>query len=313
MLSRTADNLFWLARYIERAESIARIVEAGYRLSAMGRESGAGATEWHSTIVAAGCEAGFYAKHKAPTTEAVLDYLARDPDNPSSIVSCVQTARRNSRSVRTALTVDMWEAVNSTWLQAQALKPEDFAPDGIRKVLDWIKERALLFDGCVVSTMMQNDAYWFTRLGTFLERADNTARILDVKYNVLLPGYQPVGGGLDYAQWTAILRAVSAARAYHWVYKRELKPWLVAELLILRPEMPRSLLACFNEIARILDTLAIAYGTKGECHRLTGQIHAKLLYGKIDDIFQHGLHEYLTEFIDANIVLGAQISRQYLT
>ncbi|MGE0714265.1 MAG: alpha-E domain-containing protein [Alphaproteobacteria bacterium] len=313
MLSRTADNLFWLARYMERAESMARILEAGYRLAAMGSAAGGGHTEWHSTIVAAGCERGFYEKHRSASTEAAIDYLARDPDNPSSIISCIQTARRNGRAVRTALTADMWDAVNGSWLQARNFEARDFTPDGVRRVLDWVKERSLLFSGCVGSTMMRNDAYWFTRLGTFVERADNTARILDVKYNVLLPTYESVGGGLDYVQWTAVLHAVSASRAYHWIYRREVKPWLVAELLILKPEMPRSLAACFVEIARTLELLAAAYGRQGEADRVAGQIHARLRFTRIDDIFQTGLHEFLTNFIDSNIRLGTEISKQYLT
>jgi len=159
---------------------------------------------------------------------------------------------------------------------------------------------------------MRNDAYWFTRLGTFIERADSTARILDVKYNVLLPTYETVGGGLDYVQWTAVLRAVSASRAYHWIYRREVKPWLVAELLILKPEMPRSLAACFIEISRTLDFLSSAYGRTGEADRLAGQIHAKLRFTRIDDIFQMGLHEFLTQFIESNVRLGQEVSKQYL-
>jgi uncharacterized alpha-E superfamily protein len=228
-------------------------------------------------------------------------------------MSCLATARLNGRAVRTGLTADMWDAVNATWLQARELGDADFGPDSIRRVLDWVKERSLLFNGCVGSTMLRNDAYWFTRLGTLIERADNTARILDVKYHVLLPDYVPVGGGLDYVQWSAILRAVSASRSYHWVYRREIKPWLVAELLILRPEMPRSLVACYDGITDLLDLLAREYGRTGECHRLAGQIHARLRYSRIDDVFQSGLHEFLTRFIDDTIVLGGEISNQYLT
>ncbi len=313
MLSRTADNLFWLARYMERAENMARILEAGYRLAAMGSVAGGGHTEWHSTIVAAGCEKGFYEKHREATAEAAIDYLARDPDNASSILSCIQTARRNGRAVRTALSADMWDAVNGSWLQARAYGDQDFAPDTVRRVLDWVKERSLLFTGCAVSTMMRNDAWWFIRLGTFIERADNTARILDVKYNILLPTYEMVGGGLDYVQWTAVLRAVSASRAYHWVYRREVKPWLVAELLILKPEMPRSLAACFIEITRTLELLAAAYGRQGEADRLAGQIHARLRFTRIEDILQMGLHEFLSEFIASNTRLGGEVSKQYLT
>jgi uncharacterized alpha-E superfamily protein len=227
-------------------------------------------------------------------------------------MSCLDTARRNSRAVRTALTMDMWEAVNGTWLEARGFTDDHFTIERIRKFLEWVKERSLLFVGAAGGTMMRNDAYWFTRLGMFVERADNTARILDVKYNVLLPRHEAVGGTMDYYHWTAILRSVSALRGYHFLYRDRLKPWLIAELLILRPEMPRSLVTCLRGITENLDSLANAYGTRGECHRLSGQIHSRLTYGKIDEIFQRGLHEFLTEFIDQNVELGGHISQQYL-
>jgi uncharacterized alpha-E superfamily protein len=312
MLSRTADSLYWLARYMERVENTARLLDVGMRMASLSMQAGADAGEWHSTLVALGCDKSFYAKHKNPTAAAVIDHLARDPDNPSSILSCIETARRNSRAIRTALTVDMWDAVNSTWLDVRRLREDDFAPENIRKLLDWVKERSQLFGGAVSNTMLRNDAYWFVRLGTFLERADNTARIIDVKYHVLLPDFETIGGGFDYYHWTAILRSVSALRAYHSVYRERLKPWRVAELLILRPEMPRSLWTCFDEITAHLELLAQAYGARGECHRLAGQMHANLKFSTIEQVFQGGLHEFLTEFIDTNVVLGDEIARHYL-
>ena len=312
MLSRTAGTLCWLARYVERAENMARLLDVALRMSSLPLDAAEMADEWHSAIVAAGCEQSFYAKHERASAETVIDHLARDPDNPSSILSCLETARRNGRAVRTALTADMWEAVNATWLETRKLTRDDFAPARVGRVLDRVKERSLLFGGAVGATMLRSDAYWFTRLGTFVERADNTARILDVKYHVLLPKPDAVGGLVDYYQWTAILRSVSALRSYHWVYRDRLEPWNVAELLILRPEMPRSLRSCLDEIARHLDILGQAYGTRGECHRLAGEIDARLRYGKIESIFQTGLHEFLTEFIDTNTVLGEEIGRHYL-
>jgi uncharacterized alpha-E superfamily protein len=312
MLSRTADSLYWLARYMERVENTARLLDVGLRMASLSMHAGADAGEWHSTLVALGCDKSFYAKHQHPTAAAVIGHLAHDPDNPSSILSCIETARRNSRAIRTALTADMWDAVNSTWLEARRLKDDDFAVANIRQLLDWVKERSQLFGGAVANTMLRNDAYWFVRLGTFVERADNTARILDVKYHVLLPQSETVGGGMDYYQWTAILRSVSALRAYHSIYRERLKPWRVAELLILRPEMPRSLWKCLDEITAHLDLLAGAYGARGECHRLAGQMHANLKFSTIDRVFQGGLHEFLTEFIDTNAVLGDEIASHYL-
>ena len=313
MLSRTADSLFWLARYVERAENVARIVAVAHRMSSVARSLGSGGNEWLSTLIATGCEPGFFAKYSEAVSSDVVDYLVRDPDNPSSIVSCLETARRNARAVRTALTADMWEALNGTWLSARE-RAAASRDDAVMDFLEWARERSQLFNGAYASTMLRNDAYYFTTLGTFLERADNTARILDVKYYVLLPQDEDVGGALDYYQWQSILRSVSALRSYHWVYPERLQPWLIAELLILRREMPRSLLSCFEQITRHLDLIAEAYGGKrGECHRLAGEMHAKLRFGRIEAIFQTGLHEFLTEFIDRSVLLGSEISRLYLT
>ncbi len=313
MLARTAESLFWLARYIERAENVARMVLVGQRMTSLSLSLGNTGNEWQSTLIAAGCEEGFAARHPQATTAAVVDYLVRDPDNPSSVLSCLETARRNARGVRTALTADMWDTLNDTWLRARATDPAEFRPDRVTGFLEWVKERSLAFSGAYANTMLRNDAYWFTRLGTFIERADNTARILDVKYHVLLPRNEAIGGALDHAQWQALLRSVSAQRAYHWVYHDALKPWLVAELLILRPEMPRSLRRCYDEIAQQLDRLTDAYGGRqGEAHRLAGQTAARLRYGRIEDVFQTGLHEFLTDFVDRTVHLGDEISRLYL-
>jgi len=314
VLSRSADSLFWLARYLERAENVARIVAVGHRMSSMARSLGSAGNEWLSTLIATGCEPGFFAKYSEATHETVVDYLVRDTDNPSSILSSIETARANARAVRTALTTDMWDALNETWLGARAFEAEMMSAQRIIEFLDWVRARSQLFNGAYASTMLRNDAFYFTRLGTFLERADNTARILDVKYYVLLPKDEGVGGAIDYYQWQSILRSVSALRAYHWVFHDRLKPWLIAELLILRPEMPRSLMSCHDQIGSYLDLLGDAYhGKRGECHRLAGAMHAELRYGRIRDIFQSGLHEFLSEFLERSTVLGNEISALYLT
>src|SRR5579864_5759322 len=311
MLSRTADSLYWLARYMERAENIARIIMVGHRMASMARTLDNPGNEWHSTLLAAGCLEGFVEKHgeDEATAATVIDYLVRDPDNSSSIFACLETARRNARAVRTALTVDMWDALNETWLRARSGDGAIFAPEKLTELLEWVKERSLLFNGAYANTMLRNDAYYFTRLGTFIERADNTARLLDVKFHVLLPHSEGIGGALDYYQWQAILRSVSGLRSYHWVYHDRLKPWLIAELLILRPEMPRSLVSCYDEIARTLDLLAGSHGGKrGECHRLAGEVYARLRYGRIQGVFELGLHEFLTEFVNRSLILGEEIA-----
>lgn len=313
MLSRTADNLFWLARYVERAGNVARILAVGHRMASLAQSLGSPGNEWESTLRVAGCEGGFFARHTSAAAEAVIHYMVFDADNPSSLFSCLETARRSARAVRPALTVDMWEAINQTWLQMRALNRDVLTADGLIDFLDWVKERSLLFEGAYANTMLRNDAFHFTRLGTFLERADNTARLLDVKYHVLLPRDEGVGGALDYYQWQAILRSVSALRSYHWVYHDRLKPWLIAELLLLRPEMPRSLRTALERVSRHLDLLAEAYGgRRGECHRLAGEMHARLRFGRIQDIFQTGLHEFLAAFLHQITLLGSEINRLYL-
>ncbi len=309
MLSRTANNLYWLARYMERMDYVARLLEVGQRMAGL---SGVG-EDWRSALIAAGCEPAFTKKHETVSTAAVVDFLFRDPDNPSSIRSCITTARQNARAVRTAITMDMWEAINGTWQESRELFGKDFRSEDLNRATDWVKTRAVLFRGAYASSMLRSEAYWFARLGSHIERADNTARILDVKYHVLLPDYEAVGGGLDYHHWTSILRAVSALRAYHWVYRDRVKPWNVAELMILRPEMPRSLRACYDEITSNLDLLGATYGGRyGECHRLAGELHARLRFGRIDNIFQTGLHEFLTEYIDRTLELGDEISAFFL-
>ncbi|GIL39022.1 alpha-E domain-containing protein [Roseiterribacter gracilis] len=315
MLSRTAGNLFWLSRYMERAESVARLILVGHRMAGVAHTVDLHTNEWRSTLRAAGCLPGFTEKYGAcePDQSQVFEYLVLDADNPSSIRACFETARRNARAVRTALTVEMWDAITDSWRGVQSLSRSDMEVDRLVPILEWVKSRSLAFSGAYANTMLRNEGYAFAHLGTTLERADNTARVLDVKYHLLLPDQEGVGGVLDYVQWQSVLRAVSALRAYQWVYHQRLQPWLVADLLILRPELPRSLLSCASQIVTTLDSLADrAGGRRGECHRLAGRMHAELRYSRIESIFQAGLHEFLTGFIDQLKELGAAIDQHYL-
>ncbi|WP_020178805.1 alpha-E domain-containing protein [Methylopila sp. M107] len=312
MLSRTADNLFWLSRYIERAESLARILDATQRLASLPTAYGGKTNEWESAVETAGCAPAFFAKHEEATHETVVSFLVFDRDNSSSILNCFETARHNARSVRTALTMEMWEAINGAWLELRRNPDRKLEGEELTRFLDWVKEIGLRFDGSASRTMLRNDIYDFSRLGMLLERADNTARILDVKYHLLLPEEGEVGGGLDYYQWSAILRAVSAVTSYHWVYRQSLKPWLVADLLILNDQLPRSFAACYNQLVRHLDELARAYGRQGPAQRLARSTRSHLENAEIRQIFQGGLHEFITDFIGHNNQLGLAIHEQYL-
>jgi len=310
MLSRAAASLFWLARYMERMDNLARLIEAAQSMAGVLSET----EEWRSALTAAGVDELYDATHETLTPESAARYLCCGADNPSSILNCLSLARINARAMRTALTRDMWDAVNQGWLEARALTDRHFSFAMLPDTLDWARTISTRFTGAFETTMLRNEIYWFTRLGLFLERADNTARILDVKYHLLLPqDSSGVGGMLDYYQWTSVLRAVSAVRSYQWIYREEVRPWNVAELLMLRPEMPRSLRACYDNITICLDELANAHGgRRGECHRLAGAIAAELRYGRIGDIFQSGLHEALTEHIERTAELGDHIAALYM-
>src|SRR5438105_707606 len=312
MLSRTADNMYWLARYVERAEYLARILEATQRLAAVPTSEGATTNEWESAVATAGCAAGFFSAHKEANEQTVTDFLAFSSDNPSSIRSCFEVARSNARSVRTALTVEMWDAINGTWLELQKLGSVPASREQFANFLRWVQASSLRFDGSAYRTMLRNDAYWFSRLGVFIERADNTARILDVKYHLLLPAQEHVGGPLDYFQWATMLRSVSALTAYHWVYRESLKPWLIADLLILNDQMPRSLASCYENLARNLDQIARAYGRQGPAQRQARAVRARLENSRMDEIFQSGLHEFINDFVADNDRLSATIAQQYL-
>jgi uncharacterized alpha-E superfamily protein len=312
MLSRTADSLYWVARYVERAEFQARVLEATMRLASLPTSYGASGTEWQSAVETAGCAHAFRAKHDVANERTVLDFLAFSSENPSSIRNCFEVARANARAVRTALTSDMWAALNTAWLELQRYDGATMSREDVGRFIDWVKSVSLAFDGSAYRNMLRSDAYYFSRLGIYIERADNTARILDVKYHVLLPETEAVGGSLDYFQWTTILREVSALTSYHWVYRQSIKPLLVADLLILNPQMPRSLASCYENISRFLDAVGQSYGHQGASQRQARKILNDLARTNIDAVFHQGLHEFIQRFLNDNNHLGHTISEQYL-
>jgi uncharacterized alpha-E superfamily protein len=312
MLSRTADNLYWLSRYTERADFVARILDATLRLAVLPSSYGGERNEWEGAVSVAGDVQEFKRLYDVADEYTVRDFLAFSPNNPSSIRTCIETARENARAVRTALTVEMWDSINGAWLELQKLKTRGMTHDEFVAFVEWVKGVSLAFDGSAYRTMLRNDAFWFTRLGLAIERADNTARILDVKYHVLLPRTEAVGGSLDYFQWTTILREVSALTAYHWVYRESVKPWLVADLLILNQQLPRSLANCYEILVRHLDLIGEDYGRRGPSQRYASNTLARLRSTRIERVFTKGLHEFIGEFIVENNRLGSAIAEQYL-
>jgi uncharacterized alpha-E superfamily protein len=312
MLSRTAANLYWLSRYVERAECLARILDVSQRLASLPQAYGGATNEWESAVATAACANAFEDKYLEANEKNVIEFLAFAPDNASSIVNCLEIARTSARAVRTALTVEMWDAINGAWHKLKEFDPDSMTREQFARFFGFVKEASLAFDGSAFRTMLRNDAYWFSRLGILVERADATARILDVKYHVLLPEKERVGGPLDYFQWASILRSVSALTSYHWVYRESVKPWLVADLLILNRQMPRSLASCYENISRYLDDLAQFYGRQGNSQRLARAMLTKLENANMERIFQSGLHEFITDFIAENNRIGNAVAEQYL-
>ena len=309
LLGRTASGLFWMHRYVERAENMARIVDAGLRM-ALTRSSSA-PEEWSSVVLSAGAMEAFKARHDRFTAANVSDFLLRDPDNPSSVISCLEATRFNARMVRTALTRDAWEAVNEAWMALKSALSAPVPESELPPLLDRIKREASLIRGAFHGTMLRNEIFNFSRIGTFIERADNTSRILDVKYYVLLPATSYVGGTMDNHQWESILRSVSAHRSYRWVYDTQYTPVQIAEYLILDSRMPRSLHFCYRNIAENLEFLAQEYGTRLSCHDISARTLASLGGRQIQAIFDFGLHEFLTDFIYQNNRLATDIARAY--
>ena len=312
MLARTAGDLFWLARYMERADYVARLLQVAGHMNAV-RVDANRSSEWESAIVAAGCSDTFRASSADADEASVIQFLAFERDNPSSICNCIETARRNARSVRTSLTTEMWEAVNQASLELADYSRGSLDADRLAEFLEWVKARVGLFHGVCSNGMLRRDSYHFIRTGQFLERADNTARLLDVKYHVQLPDVSDVGGVVDYYQWLAILRVVGARRAYRVLFKGRVQPAHVAELLISRPVFPRSLAFCYEQITQHLDAIQaqdplLAADARRQAHVM----HAQLRFARIDQVIEDGLHEYLTDVVDRTRELGTRIAKGHL-
>lgn len=313
MLSRTAENLYWIGRYMERAETMARLLEVGYRMSLMPSTGQGYRNEWSPLVAAAGSSAGFEEKYGDQYHQRdVESWLFFDRDNGASVISCLETARQNGRAVRTALTSNMWDALNVAYLEMKELerRPRSAAP--LPELCDWTKRQCAILRGYTETTHLQNDGYDFLNIGSYLERGDNTARLLDVKYYVLLPTIDMVGGGVDTYQWTTLLRALSAFRSFHWAYGSEYNPRKIAHFLILNAAFPRSLLHCQEKIGYHLNRLSHAYGHTVHAHARQRKLIAELAEARVDDIVNEGLHEFLTRFINQNSSLSLDVADDYL-
>ena len=371
MLSRTADHLFWMARYMERAENTARMLDVNYQMSLLPQSVEAAEKGWRGLLSISELSGDFARRYGEITPRAVMDYMVRDAGNGSSIRSCLMAARENARAVRGTLTTEVWETQNQTWLEFQRMIESDAFHKAPSDTFEWVKFRSHLSRGVTVGTMLQDEAFHFLRIGSFLERADNTARLLDVKFHAVdseffgagmgprlsrngrpaasgngapsatvsslgdgVPPSRSQGNGqaqsqsqgagpslsqsqgngrdieYDFYHWSAILRSVSGFEIYRKVYRNVIRPEKVAELLILREDMPRSLAACMSEVVANLQR--VANEQSHDTQRRAGRLHADLQYGRIDEILATGLHAYLTQFLDRVNELGWRISQDFL-
>jgi uncharacterized alpha-E superfamily protein len=314
MLSRTADHLFWMSRYTERAENTARMLDVNYQTSLLPQSAAVAQLGWEGLLRISELMPSYEYTHGEVTQKDVLHFMVRDENNPSSIASCLRAARENARAVRGALTTELWETQNQTWLElTRMLKGRDFERDPAQ-FFEWVKFRSHLSRGVAIGTMLQDEAFHFYRMGTFLERADNTARLLDVKFHALESDFYGAASELDqeydFYHWSAILRSVSAFEVYRKAYRDVITPERVAELLMLRADMPRSLLASLNEVVANLEQVANDHS--GETLRRAGRLQAELQYSRIDEILATGLHAFLTQFLDRVNELGGRISQDFL-
>jgi uncharacterized alpha-E superfamily protein len=316
MLSRTADHLFWMSRYTERAENTARMLDVNYQTSLLPQSKAVAQAGWQGLLSISELKPAYEAKypgHSINPTD-VMDFMVRDEQNPSSIISCLQNARENARAVRGSLTTEVWETQNQTYLEVlRMLKSGDFEREPAQ-FFEWVKFRSHLSRGVTQGTMLQDEAFHFLQLGTFLERADNTARLVDVKFHAVQSDFMGLAEEkdqeYDFYHWSAILRSVSGFEVYRKVYRDVIRPERVAELLILRPDMPRSLLGCLNEVMRNL--ARVSSDPASETRRRAGKLRADLQYSQIDEILATGLHAFLTQFLDRVNEIGAHISREFL-
>lgn len=309
MLGKNARGLFWMYRFLERAENTARLIETGQRIALTRAE--ASDDEWLSVLQTAGVDQGYAQKHEKIAKDSAIDWMLRDTDNPSSVLSTVKQARDNARLVRTALTPDVWEAVNGTWMQLREVLARKIGERDLPRTLGLVRERSALVRGATRGTMLRNDIYDFLRLGTFIERADNTGRILDVKYYVLLPSSVAVGSSLDNVQWETILRSVSARGGFRMVYGDQARPPEIVQFLVLDNRMPRSLRFCCSKIRSNLEFLAHDYGAESTSLDMARSLADEIDGKDVAMIFDAGLHQFIQETLSKLAALSRQIELDY--
>ena len=314
MLSRTADHLFWMSRYTERAENTARMLNVHHETSLLPQSAAVSQYGWLGVLSLSELLPAYTERQGEVSPRGVMRFMVLDEENPSSILACLKAARENARAVRGTLTTAVWETLNQTWLEMSRLaRSGDFEEDPA-EFFEWVKFRSHLSRGVTLGTMLQDEAFHFLRMGTFLERADNTARLLDVKFHAVESEFFGTASEkdleYDFYHWAAIVRSVSAFEIYRKVYRDVIVPERVAELLMLREDMPRALHHCMSEV--LTNLRLVGAEPQGETMRHAGRLRADLRYGHIDEILATGLHAFLTQFLDRVNQLGGHISRDFL-
>ncbi len=313
MLGRTASSLFWMSRYHERAQNVSRLLEVACRgaiISHSGQEDG---THWTFALACSGCETGYKQKYEELNGRNVAAHMIFSKENTSSVRSCLELARNNARAVRTGITAELWEAINTTWIEFTDVNPQSVTQEKLPDFLAWVNQRAHLFRGALLNTILRDDGYFFSQMGNFVERSDNTARILDTYYWTLLPDSDIIDdGSLEHYQWSAILRALSGRRSYRFAYPNaRLKAFNIAEFLILRTEMPRSLAHCYDWMADTAEDLAQFYGSREPSLDMAADMAKDLAEKQMHEIYQQGLHDFLSDFINKNNLFAHQLCEDY--
>lgn len=320
MLCRTASDLYWVSRSIARAENTARLVDVTARIAMLPERLGRGKAEaaaWRRALDALGIADAFCRDHGAIKADAVTSHLLLAADNPSSVYSCFRDARERARASRAAITSEMYECLNTSWLEYRTRGWPQVREDGVSNLVEWTKHRSALFRGITIGTLGRGEGYHFLQLGAFIERADWAIRLLDVIGSEAdLPGTPESGeagdarDAIEYFQWSALLQSMSAFEMYRNLYRASVRPHNVTEMMLLRRENPRSLQTSVATLYQVLQTLA--GGEAMEVVRQAGALSAKSRYALIDQVIAEGLEPYLQDSMACLISLGDEINRQFM-
>ena len=310
MLGRTANGLFWMFRYLERSENTARLIDAGLRMS-LTRDLVTAEEEWRSVIETSGQRSAYETKHGTYTGLQAYNFLLRDKENPASVRRMLGLVRTNARLARSVISGELWEAINESWMHIDEALAKPVSQTNVGDVVAMVRQAGTLAHGAMSGTLLRDETFHFARAGTFLERADSIARILDMKYYLLLPSLSYVGSSLDTGQWDNILRSGSGDRAYRYLHGGQIDSRHIVEFLVLDDRFPRSLAFCHSALRANLAALARLHGREGKSNELMREADTRLSDIDVEQIFEVGLHQFLVEFNSTNAAIAQAISDDY--